>query len=144
MISIDTNVLLRYLLMDDEVQSPKAVKRITGKKKVLVTDVVLAETTWALKGKRYKLTQDVIVQVLHSLFEEPNIVFEDGSTIWRAMHDYRLAEPIKIGGKKKQADFADALVVNKSKYVVSCIGEELEAVYTFDTAARKIDGTKAP
>ena len=38
MIAIDTNVLLRYLIQDDEAQAGKASKIITGDKKVLVTD----------------------------------------------------------------------------------------------------------
>jgi len=46
MIAIDTNVLLRYLLEDEVVQSNKATKLITGTEKVLVTDVVLIETIW--------------------------------------------------------------------------------------------------
>ena len=33
MIAIDTNVLLRYLLEDDEIQSPKANKLINSSKK---------------------------------------------------------------------------------------------------------------
>jgi len=45
-IAIDTNVLLRYLLQDDQRQSAKASGLINGEEDVLVTDVVLAETLW--------------------------------------------------------------------------------------------------
>ena len=55
MIAIDTNVLLRYLLDDDTEQSPKAKKIIMGTDKVLLTDIVITETVWTLKGKKYKL-----------------------------------------------------------------------------------------
>ncbi|WP_321416679.1 PIN domain-containing protein [uncultured Desulfobacter sp.] len=55
MISIDTNVLLRYLLEDDAEQFRKAVKLISGQEKVLVTDVVLVETIWTLRGEKYQL-----------------------------------------------------------------------------------------
>jgi predicted nucleic-acid-binding protein len=48
MIAIDTNVLLRYLLQDDAKLCKKAIEVITGKQRVLVTDVVLAETIWTL------------------------------------------------------------------------------------------------
>jgi predicted nucleic-acid-binding protein len=54
-IAIDTNVLLRYLLEDDPVQSVKAAKLIGGSEVVLVTDVVLVETIWTLKGRKYQL-----------------------------------------------------------------------------------------
>ena len=43
MIAIDTNVLLRYLLDDDAIQSKKASSIITGQSNVLITDIVLTE-----------------------------------------------------------------------------------------------------
>lgn len=144
MISIDTNVLLRYLLQDDETQSKKAAKLVNGSVKVLVTDVVLTETLWTLKGKKYKATKDDILLVLDSLFKEPNIVFEDGRTVWRAMHEYRLSEKVKVGSKKKDADFSDVLIINKSKQVIRQKSEEFEGVYTFDIASQQIGGAKAP
>lgn len=144
MIAIDTNVLLRYLLWDDKQQAMKADALVNGSAAVLVTDVVLAETIWTLKGKRYGLDRSAIVKVIHSLFEETNILFEDGQTVWRALHDYRHAKPIKVRGKKKEADFPDALIVHKAKFCSSKEGEDLEGVYTFDSAAREIPGTITP
>src|SRR5690625_67518 len=88
---------------------------ITGPVPVLVTDVVLVETMWVLTGKRYKLDREAIAGVISALFEEPNIVFEDGQTVWRALNDYKKAQPVKVGGKKKSADFPDALIVNKDQ-----------------------------
>ena len=57
MIAIDTNVLLRYLLDDDDKQSLISKVLINGEHKVLVTDVVLTETVWVLKGKRYQVSK---------------------------------------------------------------------------------------
>lgn len=144
MIAIDTNVLLRYLLSDDKSQSKKATNLITGSTLVLITDVVLAETIWTLRGKKYNLQKEDIVQIVNVLFEEKNIVFEDGQTVWRALTDYRKAEPVKESGKRKQADFQDALIVNKAKYKAQKDNVVLDSVYTFDVAAQKISGTKAP
>ncbi len=48
MIAIDTNVLLRYLLQDDKKQSVKADKLVAGRRKVLITDVVLVETIFTV------------------------------------------------------------------------------------------------
>ena len=141
MIAIDTNVLLRYLLEDDEIQSKKAIKLITGNEKVLVTDVVLTETIWTLKGKRYLLAREQIIDVIHALFTESNIEFEDNQAIWCALKDYVNAPPI---GKKKQADFQDSLIVNKAKQYGRLNNVEITAVYTFDKAALKIDGTEEP
>lgn len=144
MIAIDTNVLLRYLLHDDECQSQKAASLITGPVPVLVTDVVLVETIWVLTGKRYRLDGEAVASVISALFEEPNIVFEDGQTVWRALNDYKKARPAKVGGKKKSADFPDALIVNKATHQARQWHKTLDGVYTFDVAAREIPGTLSP
>ncbi len=141
MIAIDTNVLLRYLLWDDEAQSVKADRLINGSAPVLITDVVLTETLWTLKGKKYKVDKTALIAVVNSLFEEPNICVEDGQTVWRALNDYRHGKPVKVGSKKKEADFSVALIVNKAKYYASEKGEVLDGVYTFDLAAQEIPGT---
>ena len=140
MIAIDTNVLLRYLLEDDARQFEKAVNLISGQQKVLVTDVVLVETIWTLRGKKYQLNKDELVAVLQSLFQEPNIRFEDGQAVWLALTDYRNAKPVK----GKEADFADALIINKSKQVASKEKKPFEGSYTFDLAAQNLPGAKVP
>ena len=144
MIAIDTNVLLRYLLDDDKAQSRRAAELILGDTPVLVTDVVLAETIWTLKGKRYNLDKEAIIKVVHSLFEEPSIVFESGQTIWRSVNDFKNAKSVKSGRKRKEADFPDALIVNKARHVANETAVEFEGVYTFDVAAQQITGTKKP
>ena len=144
MIAIDTNVLLRYLLNDDPKQSKKASAVIQGSQKVLITDVVLVETIWTLKGKKYNQDKDGIVQVISALFEEPRICFEDGQSVWRALVDFKNAKSIKAGGKQKIADFPDALIVNKAQFASNNLGEELAGVYTFDVAAQELPGTIKP
>lgn len=144
MIAIDTNVLLRYLLWDDEIQSPKAEELITGDHQVLISDVVLVETLWTLQGKKYRISKEETLAVINSLFEESNIIFEDNQTIWRAVNDYRQAKKIKVGKKKKQADFPDTLIINKAKYIAKQKQDVLEAIYTFDIATQEISGVEAP
>ena len=141
MIAIDTNVLLRYLLADDEVQSFKAEKLLNGKETVLVTDVVLVETIWTLKGKKYQLSNTDLVTVILALFKEANIRFENGQVVWMALYDYHNARPVRGG---KLADFSDALIVNKAKFTASNLSVELAGVYTFDIAAQQLSGTIAP
>lgn len=51
MITIDTNVLLRYLLADDEQQYSKA-RNLIASHPVLITDVVLVETIWIIDSNR--------------------------------------------------------------------------------------------
>lgn len=144
MIAVDTNVLLRYLLDDDPLQSKKAALLIAGDNQVLVTDVVLVETVWTLRGKRYNLNKEAIIRVINLLFEEPNVTFEDGQSVWRALGDYKCAKPVKVGGKKKEADFPDALIINKARFSAASKSSEFLGMYTFDVAAQEIIGAKKP
>lgn len=138
MIAIGTNVLLRYLLQDDDKQSPKANKLIAGIQKILITDVVLTETIWTLKGKKYNLSKDNLLSVIDALFKETNIDFEDGQTVWRALHNYRTAPP------KIKVDFADALILEKSQYHAKSKSESFGGLYTFDAALQQLENTKKP
>ena len=144
MIAIDTNVLLRYLLQDEPAQEAKARRIVQGSAKVLVTDVVIVEAFWTLKGPKYRASKEDLITVAEGLFREPNILFEHAPTVWRALHDYRIAESVKVRGKRKFADFADALIVNKARLVAQITRNDLEGVYSFDAAARTIAGTKVP
>lgn len=58
MIAIDTNVLLRHVLQDDDEQSPKASQLFDLHERVLVTDVVLVECIWTLSGKKYQASRN--------------------------------------------------------------------------------------
>ncbi len=144
MIAVDTNVLLRYLIQDNQVQAEKSQNLINGSQKVLITDVVITETIWVLTGKRYQLPKDKIVDVIHALFAEKNIQFEDPQAVWCALKDYVNAPPIKVKGKTKQADFPDALIINKAKRYGQINNIKVDPIYTFDKAAQKIEGTEEP
>lgn len=144
MIAVDTNVLLRRILNDDEVQAAKARKLFAGGRPVLITDVVLVETLWTLKGKRYGATKEDIQVVVMSLLEETNIVFENQQAVWSALNDFVGAKPIKTANGMKTADFADALIVNKAKAISRDTDQSYAGTYSFDLAALQIDGTKSP
>ena len=135
MIAVDTNVLLRYLLNDGAAQADIAASLIKGADTVLITDVVLAETLWTLSGKKYRLNKDQVAAVVHALFEEPNIRFEDGPAVWMALNDY-----LESDG----ADFADALIINKARAVAKAQGGSFSGSYTFDKAAQKLQGARIP
>ncbi len=140
MIAVDTNVLLRYLLNDDQEQAAIADKLINGKDIVLITDIVLLETLWTLRGKKYQLSKSDLISVIQALFKEPNIRFENGQVVWLALNDYRNAQPVS----GKLADFSDALIVNKAQFIACEKSAELSGVYTFDIAAQQLPGAKAP
>ena len=144
MIAIDTNVLLRYLLQDDKKQAQKANSLITSQEKILVTDIVLVETLWTLKGKKYNLSKDDCLRVVDNLFKEPNIVFEDAQTVWRALNQLRETQSVKVGSRKKDTDFADILILEKSRFDCHQKGEAFNGMYSFDVAAQQIDGIEKP
>ena len=140
MIAIDTNVLLRYLLQDDQKQSAKASALIGGEEDVLVTNVVLAETLWTLCGKKYNATQAIVISTIQALFEEPMIIFEDPNTIWQTLDDY-----VKTNGKNlKKLDFQDSLILNCAKKYARKRDTYLTAFYTFDKAAQRLPGAMSP
>jgi len=143
-IAVDTNVLLRRILSDDDEQAAKARKLFSSDKTVLITDVVLAETVWTLKGKRYGASKEDVAALVMSLLEEPNIVFENQRAIWSALNDFMAASPINTANGIKTADFADALIVNKAKVVARELNQTYEGTFTFDRAAREIGGTATP
>ncbi|MFT5719308.1 MAG: putative nucleic-acid-binding protein [Oleiphilaceae bacterium] len=139
MIAIDTNVLLRYLLADDALQHKKA-KNLIEKNKVLVTDVVLAETIWTLTGKRYSLSKEQVCEVLHSLMSDNGIYFESNQVIWSALQDFE--NSVKIQGKA--LDFADSLIANKAHSVANANNDSLEGFYSYDKAVSQLRGAKKP
>ena len=138
---IDTNVLLRYLLHDDEAQSARADVVFDAAEIVLITDVVLVETVWTLSGRKYRLAKAELVAVLERLFSEPHIRFEDDQVVWRALQAYRGAASVGDAGLAKGAGFADALIVYKALRAASDAGEALTAVYTFDLAMQRFPHT---
>ncbi len=140
MIAIDTNVLLRYLLADDERQYTKAKTLVTSERPVLVTDVVLAETVWTLTGKRYRLNKAAICSVVHALIRDSAFIFEDSQVVWSALRDFEDAKPIR----GKELDFADALIAHKSHHVAAKSGTLLSAFYSFDGAVAQLPGAKTP
>ena len=133
MIAVDTNVLLRYLLNDDAAQADIAASLIKGSDTVLITDMVLVATLWTLSGKKYRLNRDQLAGVVHALFEEPSIRFEDGPTVWMTLNDYQESDG---------ADFADALIINKARAVAKAQGRSFSGSYTFDKVAQKLQGAR--
>jgi predicted nucleic-acid-binding protein len=144
MIAIDTNVLLRHLLDDDKAQSGKAHALIRNEAAVLITDVVLVETVWTLRGKKYHAGKNDIITVIDSLLMEPNILFENRQVIWAALNDFRSTKSVKSGGKHNVVDFADALILHKSHYIADQTRQELTSVYTFDRAALVLVRAREP
>ena len=133
MIAVDSNVLLRYLLRDDATQAQEARQLFESGERVLITDVVLAETVWTLLGRRYRAARTDVIAFVGGLLQEPNVRFENDEVIFSALQAYRETE----------ADFADALIVHKALKMAP-VDDGLHTVYTFDANALQLPHTAAP
>ncbi len=106
----------------------------------MITDTVLAETVWTLKGKKYKVDRNGISEVLNALFAEPAICFEDDQVVWKALNDYISADSHGTGRKSRHVDFSDTLIINKARHLAMVSGQSFEGFYTFDIAAQAVNG----
>lgn len=60
--------------------------------------------------------------------------------MWLAMNDYRKAMP----EKGSDSDFSDALIVRKAKLKARELKQKFGGLFTFNIAAQKLPGAKAP
>lgn len=127
MLGIDTNVLVRFLVRDDEVQFEKArklIKReISAGRRVFVNQLVLMETEWVLRS-RYGISKILIIDAISGLLDSTDVYFEDESSIEEALFIW----------KDTAADFADCLIGVKNRRL-GC-----RATASFDRQASKLPG----
>lgn len=127
MLGIDTNVLVRYLVKDDEAQFEKAQKlikrEVAAGRRVFIGQLVLLETEWVLRS-RYGLSKNQLVETISSLLDTADIQFEDEPAIEEALFTW----------KDAAADFADCLIGAKNRRL-GC-----RATATFDAKAARLPG----
>ena len=124
MLGIDTNVLVRFLVRDDEGQFERArrlIKREIGaEEEVLVSLLVLVETEWVLRS-RYSVKKSEIVQAISGLLDATEVQFEDEPAVEEALFTW----------KDSAAEFADCLIGAHHRRL-GC-----RSTATFDTKAAK-------
>ena len=127
MLGLDTNVLVRFLVWDDEEQFEKARKLISREvaagRRVFVNQLVLLETEWVLRS-RYGVTKTQIVESISGLLDATDVQFEDEHTIEEALFTW----------KDSHADFADCLIGAKNQR------SGCRATVTFDAKASRLPG----
>jgi predicted nucleic-acid-binding protein len=88
MIGLDTNVLVRYLMLDDPVQSPKAIelieRRLTPDAPGFISVVAFAETAWVLQRK-FGIAGPRLADELKKLLEVDAIVVEHQEAVFSAL-----------------------------------------------------------
>ena len=127
MLGIDTNVLVRFLVRDDEGQFEKArklIKReVAAGRRVFVNQLVLMESEWVLRS-RYVVPKNQIIEAISGLLDAADIQFEDEPSIEEALFMW----------KDTAADFADCLIGAKNRRL-GC-----RATVSFDVKASKLPG----
>ena|SRR5688500_17793900 len=127
MIGLDTNVLVRFLVRDEEDQFDRAQKIIRREAQagtpVVVSHLVLLETEWVLRS-RYKLGKAEILGAFSDLLSAVDMSFEEERSVEEALFVW----------KNSSAQFADCLI--GARYgTLGC-----SATATFDADAMKLPG----
>ncbi|MEJ8853937.1 type II toxin-antitoxin system VapC family toxin [Variovorax robiniae] len=129
--ALDTNVLIRYLVQDDEAQlaaARKLIRKCVREGRTLFVPVTVAlELEWVLRSS-FEYAKDEVMEALSSLFSAAELTFESERALEAALQLYR-------GGS---ADFADCLHI-----ALAAQAGELP-LWTFDKRAAKVNGAQQP
>lgn len=116
MIALDTNILVRYLLDDDEAQAEIAEALLASGEICFIPITVWLELVWVLEC--YDCQRQDIAKALRHLLGLPNLQTGESSALLRALN-----------GFEDGADFADALHV--------ALSAQAESFVTFDQSLVK-------
>lgn len=121
MIALDTNVLVRFVVEDDDEQTERTVRLIQDAlakdEALFVSEVVLCEVVWVL-SRVYKLSKDELLQTLRALLQAKELEIREKDGVRRAVDAF-------AGGK---GDFADS-VIRELATAAGC-----DRIATFDKA----------
>lgn len=120
--ALDTNVLVRFLVRDDERQA-KTIYRIfkqaeSDKEVLFVPLLVVLETVWVLESV-YKIPRQEIIDSINELILMPILEFETQSAILNFVSSAR----------ETKMDLSDLLIAHSTKF------SGCECVLTFDKRA---------
>jgi len=122
MVAVDTNVLVRLLVEDqDSIEQTQLARRFLEQvKQVYVPQIVQVECTWVLE-RAYSLSKEKLFNILTCLYESPVFILQSEEAFLMALTLFRDAH---VG-------FADCLILSEVRL------EELELV-TFDKKLSRI------
>ncbi len=122
---LDTNVLVRFLVDDDEEQAGRARQAIADGGSFHIGTIVLCELVWVLE-RSYAYPKARIADVLDRLLRADKFSVERRDDAWRALAGYR----------DGQGGFADGLIA------LAAIDAGCGAVLTFDKGLKRMPGFK--
>ena len=105
MIGLDTNVLVRFLVRDDEAQYVRASALLNAPPDdgFFIGDVVLAEVMWVLH-RSYGCTREEIATTVQTLLEATGLHFESTDRVHAALRRYA----------RGSAGFSDCLIAERA------------------------------
>ena len=101
--AVDTNVLVRLLVRDDDAQAAKAEAFV--RKGAWISHLVLAETAWVL-GSVYELGHPAIARAVEMLLLHEHMTVQDADAVAAALERYR---------GKPALGFSDCLVLEAAR-----------------------------
>ena len=132
MLAIDTNVLVRFLVRDDEVRFDKAcrlIKReVAAGRPIFISLLVLLETEWVLRS-RYRLSKKLMLAAFSGLLDADDVFLENEPVVEEALFLWKV-----FLWKEATADFADCLIGAQHRRL-GC-----RATASFDAKALKLPG----
>ncbi|MEZ4296307.1 MAG: type II toxin-antitoxin system VapC family toxin [Polyangiaceae bacterium] len=131
MVGVDTNVLLRFFVIDDEAQHKAVVRRFSkmekAGEKAFVSSVVIAELVWGLRSI-YGYSRSQIANVVEAILEGALFEVDGRSVLSSAVKAYRSGGP----------DLADLLILELA------LDRGARALLTFDAKLRKRSDCESP
>jgi predicted nucleic-acid-binding protein len=91
---LDTSILIRYLVQDDPIQSPRAskiIEKLTEQAPGFVTVVVIAEAAWVLRS-RYKATPVEIADAVERILSIGSLKVQNEQQVYEAVVAVRSGE----------------------------------------------------
>jgi len=116
-VAVDTNVLVRLLIGDDAAQC-KASEALFQSSDIYISNTVLLETEWVLRGA-FDLSRAEVCVAMRGVLGLPNVSVADGLLVAQV-----------IDWHEAGFDFADAFHL--------ALGRDQEALRTFDTDLIKL------
>lgn len=131
MIAIDTNILLRLTVMDDQGQMERArdlmEKALTGRQPVYINAIVLAEYIWTM-ARTYRANRHEQAAAVRVLIDHPPYRLFDEAIVEKALKAFEASK----------ADFGDCLIGAMNQ------AQSAEVTYSFDEAAAALEAFALP
>lgn len=123
--AVDTNLLVRLLVRDDERQAQSAERFVAAG--AWVSHLVLAETIWVL-GEVYERSATQLADAIEVMLDHKDLAVQDSDVVSAALEQFRV---------RPSLGFSDCLVLEVARKAGHL------PLGTFDKALAKLDGAEA-